>query len=77
MKADDSCRVENAGVKPRRCAAQASFCLSTQSQVTVSRKPKTARAIGKVCLFLRTILGNIPRNVGPKRMVPGNKYRER
>jgi hypothetical protein len=35
------------------------------------------RAIGKVCLFLGTILGNIPRNVRPKRVVPGNKYRER
>ena len=37
MKADDSCRVENAGVKPWRCAAQAFFPVSTQSQVTGSR----------------------------------------
>jgi hypothetical protein len=28
-------------------------------------------------LFLGTILGNIPRNVRPKRVVPLNKYRER
>jgi hypothetical protein len=28
-------------------------------------------------LFLGTILGNIPRNGRPKRVVPLNKYRER
>ena len=44
MKADDSCRVENAGVKPLRCAAQASFCPSTQSKVTMSRASRRLRA---------------------------------
>ena len=61
MKADDSCRVENAGVKPWRCAAQASFCPSTQSKVTMSRAPGMVRAIGKVVCswgrFLATFRG--------------------
>jgi hypothetical protein len=57
MRADDSCRVENAGVKPWLYAAQASFSVSTRSQVIASCAPEMVRAIDQAGLLLRELLG--------------------